>query len=47
MDDHTQEVMFRCMHVPSIIAVGPTVSGNWSKKKKKKKKKDQAMDREI
>ena len=37
MDDHTQEVMLRCMHVPRITAVGPRVTEKLTKMEKPNK----------
>ena len=33
MDDSIQEIMLRCVHMPSIIAVGPIVTGKLTWKK--------------
>ena len=35
MDDSIQEAMLRCIHVPSITAVGPIVTEKLAKQKKK------------
>ena len=46
MDDCIQEVMLRCIHVPSITAVGPIVTEKLAKKKTKTNL-TKSMDREI